>query len=288
MSIKKTRLSIIMMACLSLLLVGCTNPYTPAGHEGYVFEKPRFWGQGGFQGTIAGPQNYGLSMWNNVVINIDMRPTTYAEEFEILAKDDLNVAFQFHAVIAVEPGRVEDVVQRYGGTDWYNRFVRESFRTFVRDSVQKYESREIKANRNAIAEEVKLQLQTYLQGTPFYLVNLVVGNIDYPEIVAKAVEEKLAAQQLLEEKQVQKEIAIRDAEIRVEEAKGIAEAQRIINSTLTAYYLQHEAIQAQQSMANSPNHTTVYIPVGTNGLPLVQPLESTTPNNPNPSAPSPN
>jgi len=269
MNTQKKGLSMIVLACLSLILMGCTNPYTPAGHEGYVFERPRLWGQGGFRGVVAGPRNYGLSAWNNVVINIDMRPTTYAEEFKILAKDDLNVAFQFHAVIAVVPGRVEDVVQRYGGTDWYNRFVRQSFRTFVRDSVQKYESRKIKSNRDAIAAEVNQLLQTYLDGTPFKLVNLVVGNIDYPEIVARAVEKKLAAQQLLEEKQVQKEIAKQDAEIRIEEAKGIAQAQRIINSTLTAYYLQHEAIQAQQIMANSPNHTTVYIPVGANGLPLV-------------------
>ena len=96
-----------------------------------------------------------------------------------------------------------------------------------------------------------------------------MGNIDYPDVVARAVEKKLAAQQLLEEKETQKQIAQKDAEIRIEEAKGIAEAQRIINSTLTENYLQHEAINAQLRMAESPNHTTVYIPVGTNGIPLV-------------------
>lgn len=262
----------------TFVLVGCSNPYTPAGHEGYVFEKPIYWGKGGYKATVIGPRNYGLALLqNNVVINIDMRPTTYAEEFNILARDDLNVAFQFHAVIAVESGRVKDVVQKYGGAEWYPRFVRESFRTFVRDAVQQYDSRAIKTNRNAIAAEVTQRLQIYLQGTPFRLINLIVGNIDYPPIVAEAVEKKLAAQQLLEEKQIQKEIAKKDAEIRIEEAKGIAEAQKIINSTLTAYYLQHEAIQAQQKMANSPNHTTVYIPVGTNGLPLVNVTESTTP-----------
>jgi regulator of protease activity HflC (stomatin/prohibitin superfamily) len=101
----------------------------------------------------------------------------------------------------------------------------------------------------------------------------VVGNIDYPPIVAKAVEKKLASLQLLAEKATQREIAKRDAEIRIEEAKGIAEAQRIINATLTANYLQHEAIQAQLHMADAPNHTTVYIPVGTNGIPLVQQVD---------------
>lgn len=60
------------------------------------------------------------------------------------------------------------------------------------------------------------------------------------------------------------------ADIRVVEAKGIAEAQRIINATLTDKYLQHEAIQAQTTLANSPNHTTVYIPSGENGIPIVR------------------
>jgi hypothetical protein len=54
----------------------------------------------------------------------------------------------------------------------------------------------------------------------------VVGNIDYPEIVAKAVEKKLAAQQFLAEKDTQREIAKRDAEIRVEKVKGVAESQK--------------------------------------------------------------
>lgn len=65
--------------------------------------------------------------------------------------------------------------------------------------------------------------------------------------------------------QVQKQ----KAQIKIEEAKGIAEAQRIINQSLTPLYLQHEAIQAQEAMANSPNHTTIYIPSGQNGIPLV-------------------
>lgn len=63
------------------------------------------------------------------------------------------------------------------------------------------------------------------------------------------------------------------AQIRVVEARGIAEAQQIINATLTDKYLQHEAIQAQEKMAGSPSHTVVYVPSGQNGLPLVKTVE---------------
>ena len=248
---------------------GCTNPHAPAGHEGYVFEEPRVFGQGGFRGAVTGPGNYGISAWRNRVVNIDVRPTTYTEEFSILVKDDLNVAFDVHAVMKVQQGEIRSVVEAFGGPQWYERFVKEPFRTIVRQSVQEYSSRELKSERDDIASSIEAALSAYLERAPFEVVRLAVGNIDYPAVVSQAVEKKLAAKQLLEEKQTQREIAQRDAEIRVEEAKGIAAAQKIINATLTPNYLQHEAIQAQRSMASAPNHTTVYIPVGPNGLPLV-------------------
>ena len=71
------------------------------------------------------------------------------------------------------------------------------------------------------------------------------------------------------------EVEKQKAEIKVQEAKGIAEAQQIINATLTDRYLQHEAIQAQEKMAESPNHTTIYIPSGNNGIPLVNTIDPT-------------
>ncbi len=260
-----------IVAGLAVLgLTACTNPSTPAGQEGYVYEKPRVFGEGGYQGSMVGPANFGMSLLRNEVINIDMRPNTYTEAFQILANDDLNIRFDFHAVISIETGSVKTVIEQFGGENWYQRFVRETFRTYVRDIVQKYDSGELKTNREKIALEVTVRLQKYLSSTPFNLANVVVGNINYPAIVANAVEKKLAAQQLLSEKETQKQIARKDAEIRVEEAKGIAQAQKIINATLTPNYLQHEAINAQMKMAESPNHTTVYIPVGNNGVPLVK------------------
>ena len=267
--IKRIITALLLLIASASGVWGCTNPHAPAGHEGYVFEDPRILGEGGFRGVVRGPGNYGISAFRNRSINVDTRPTTYTEQFSILVKDDLNVSFDVHAVMKVEQGRVRAVVEEYGGEQWYERFVKEPFRTIVRQSVQEYSSRELKSERDDIAAAIETALNGYLENTPFEMVRLAVGNIDYPVVVSQAVEKKLAAKQLLEEKETQREIAQRDAEIRIEEAKGIAAAQKIINETLTPNYLQHEAIQAQRAMANSPNHTTVYIPVGPNGLPLV-------------------
>ena len=260
--------ALLLMFCL-FFTTGCTNPSTPSGHEGYVYENPRVWGNGGFVGMLTGPENYGFSIWRNEVINVDLRPLTYVEEFNILTKDELNISFRWQSIIKIKPGVIKKVVEQYGGSQFYDRFVKEPLRSMVRNSVQSFNSREVKDNRVKIANKVLQELREYLRETPFIVVSGVVGNIDYPEVVTKAVEKKLAAKQLLEEKETQREIAKRDAEIKIEEARGIAEAQRIIDKTLTKNYLQHEAIKAMLKMADSPNNTTIYIPSGANGVPLV-------------------
>jgi hypothetical protein len=269
----KILLAVILLLGSSLLFIGCTNPSTPAGHEGYVKENPRVWGKGGFRGSLIGPANYGVSLWRNEVENVDFRPQTYAETFNILAKDELNISFRFQTIIKVKPETIRGVVEEFAGTQFYPRYIKEPLRAMVRKNVQALESRQVKEKRTEIAESVMAELDEYLSNTPFVAVSGVVGNIDYPAVVTLAVEKKLAAKQLLDEKETQREIAKKDAEIRIEEAKGIAEAQRIINSTLTQNYLQHEAINAQLKMASSPNHTTVYIPSGTNGIPIVETIK---------------
>ena len=261
--------AVLLVGLFGLLGIFGTNPNTPAGHEGYIYESPRMFGNGGFRGELKGPSNYGISLWRNEATNVDFRPKTYPETFKILAKDELNISFRFQSIIKVKSGTIRTVVEDYAGEAFYDRYIKEPLRAMVRKHVQSLKSREIKEKRKEIAAAVAADLEKHLKGTPFILVSSVVGNIDYPPVVTQAVEKKLAAQQLLDEKETQREIAKKDAEIRIEEAKGIAEAQKIINTTLTQNYLQHEAIQAQLKMASSPNHTTVYIPSGANGIPLM-------------------
>ena len=98
--------------------------------------------------------------------------------------------------------------------------------------------------------------------SPFVISSVVVGNVQYPSEVADAVARKLAATQELERKDTEIAIERKDRTKREVQAAGIASAMQIIRGQLSAMYIQHEAIEAQKLMVNSPNHTTVYIPVG--------------------------
>jgi hypothetical protein len=68
---------------------------------------------------------------------------------------------------------------------------------------------------------------------------------------------------------VQTEIAKKEADIRVTEARGISESNRIIAGSLTREYLQHEANQALMKFAEKGSSHTVVIPAGTNIAPLI-------------------
>ena len=108
----------------------------------------------------------------------------------------------------------------------------------------------------------------------------VVGQ--YPEEVSNAVSRKLAATQELLRKDTEIEIERKEPTKREVQAQGIANAMQIIRGQLSPLYIQHEAIESQKAMVNSPNHTVVYIPVGPMGVPLTGTMDAAAPLPPRP------
>jgi hypothetical protein len=103
----------------------------------------------------------------------------------------------------------------------------------------------------------------------FYGIGFFIRWYDRYQIRQDANNEVLVNEIRIRQQEQLIQVEKQKADIRVQEALGISEAQKIINATLTNQYLQHEAIQAQEKMANSPNHTTIYIPSGNNGIPII-------------------
>ncbi|MBI4143188.1 hypothetical protein HY480_04920 [Candidatus Uhrbacteria bacterium] len=262
--------------------MGCSNPETPAGYVGYVTHGS-IMGKAEYVGTQLGPTSTGCG-WLLNVVNVSITPYTYSEAFSgpsaVLSKDNLKIEFAVHAVFRIRRDEVKDFVENYSTLagdnpsdkvvqDAYDNFLKEPLRTFARDEIQKYNGLDVKDQITPIGDAIMKRAQALTEGTPFDIASIVVGNIQYPAEVADAVSEKLAATQELERKHTEVEIERAEKEKRIVQAEGIAAAMQIINVRLTPAYLQHEAIEAQKAMVGSPNHTTVYIPVGPMGVPIV-------------------
>ncbi len=270
-------LAVLALGTIAVGIIGCTNPSTPAGYVGYVTKHP-YTMPARFYELQTGPTSTGLG-WMLEVTNISVTPNTSTEQFvgptAVLAKDNLHIEFQAHLLWKVEPQNVKDFVEKYGETgenplnNAYVNFIKEPFRTYTRDEVQKYDGLDIKDNIDAIGSAVQDRILALTKGTPFTIISVVIGNIQYPDTVAQSVANKLAATHVLEQTTIEIQTAKAKAQIREADAEGVAKAMDTINQKLTPLYVQYEAIQAQQKMVDSPNHTEIYIPVGPMGVPIV-------------------
>ena len=244
--------------------LGSSNPFTPAGYVGYL-TKGAIVGRSHFYGIQRGPTSSGRT-WLLDVTNVSVTPYTYTEDFTgnetVLSRDNLKIAFRVHTVWRIDDSKVPLFMERYSTTAGrhdvekepdaivkvaYGNFVREPLRTFARDEVQRRNGLEIKDALIPIGEAVLTRIRAYTAETPFIVTNVVVGNVQYPSEVSDAVSRKLAATQELQ----------------------------IIRGQLSPMYVQHEAIEAQKAMVNSPNHTVVYIPVGPMGVTLTGTFSTT-------------
>jgi len=278
-------------------VLGSTNPFTPAGYVGYL-TKGAVIGHSRFYGVQRGPTSAGRT-WLLDVTNVSITPYTYTEDFSreeaVLSRDNLKIEFRVHTVWHVDDTKVPLFMDRFSTTVGrsalekdpdaivkmaYGNFVREPLRTFARDEVQRRNGLEVKDALIAIGDAVLARIQRYAAGSPFMINSVVVGNVQYPEEVATAVSRKLAATQELQRKDTEIEIERKERTKREVQAQGIANAMEIIRGQLSAMYIQHEAIEAQKLMVNSPNHTVVYIPVGPMGVPLTATFNATEPKGP--------
>jgi regulator of protease activity HflC (stomatin/prohibitin superfamily) len=278
-------------------LLGASNPFTPAGYVGYL-TKGAVIGHSRFYGVQRGPTSAGRT-WLLEVTNVSVTPYTYTEDFSrndsVLSRDNLKIEFQVHTVWHVDDSRIPLFMDRFSTTAGraalekdpdaivkiaYGNFVREPLRTFARDEVQRRNGLEVKDALIAIGDAVLARIQRYAAGSPFVISSVVVGNVQYPEEVATAVSRKLAATQELQRKDTEIEIERKERTKREVQAQGIANAMEIIRGQLSGMYIQHEAIEAQTLMVNSPNHTVVYIPVGPMGVPLTGAFNATEPRGP--------
>jgi len=289
---------VVLLGVLGLVwLLGSSNPFTPAGYVGYL-TKGAVIGHSRFYGVQRGPTSAGRT-WLLDVTNVSITPYTYSEDFShdeaVLSRDNLKIEFRVHTVWHVDDARIPLFMDRFSTTVGratlekdpdaivkiaYGNFVREPLRTFARDEVQRRNGLEVKDALIPIGDAVLARIQRYAAGSPFVISSVVVGNVQYPVEVATAVSRKLAATQELQRKDTEIEIERKERTKREVQAQGIANAMEIIRGQLSAMYIQHEAIEAQKLMVNSPNHTVVYIPVGPMGVPLTGTFSATEPRGP--------
>ena len=128
------------------------------------------------------------------------------------------------------------------------------------------------------------KLQALFEERYIRIDQVAINHIDYDDTVTRAISGKIATKQQAEQKKIEVEVALRNAEIARTTAQGVsdatriqaegdasaivlrgkaqAEAQEAVNKTLTPRYLQFKAFDQR-------NASYFFVPMGKDGLPLI-------------------
>jgi regulator of protease activity HflC (stomatin/prohibitin superfamily) len=189
------------------------------------------------------------------------------ERIEAQTSEQLNVNLEVSLLYRIDGANAPDLFQRIGSeTQIKNRIVLNSVRNGVRDAVATKSINEIfSPNRREVAAAMKEAIQDKA-GDRIEVLDVFVRDVQAPERVRQAIEEKLQREQNVAAERFQTEIIQERARQKIEEAKGIAEAQQIISEGLTPAYLTFYYIE---QLGKLPAGSVVYVPTE-GGIPLMR------------------
>lgn len=216
---------------------------------------------------------YWRAPWNDVYV-YDVRWQSYTETVDALSADDLQVNIK--AVVILRPIAEEiHFLAQEVGSDFYARIVRPEFMAAVRSVVSGYPMVTVPEKSVEIANKVQGVVVEKLKGRHLDIQSIALADVDFPQIVLGAIEQKQAKEQQKEQKEFELIIAEKDAEIARRRARGEGDAIRIrsegeaqgmqiraegqaraqekITKTLTPEYLRYK-------LYDSPNSKVVLVP----------------------------
>jgi len=209
--------------------------------------------------------------WNSVLV-YSVQWRSYTEEIQVLTEDDLHIQVDVSVVVRPIASELHNL-QMEIGSDYYLNIIKPEFQTVVRSEMANYIMVEI-PEKSAMIEGVILEkLKDRIKGKHLQLDTVAIDHIQFTPRMLSAIEAKLTKEQEQIQKEFELQIEVKDAEIArarargqadsaIIRAKGQAEAQKLIDKTLTKRFLQYKAF-------DSTNTKFIYVPTGRDGLPII-------------------
>lgn len=209
-------------------------------------------------------------------IVIDMSDLTPKAK-DNLSLRDMDVSIYYRT----SPGSISELSAKYASqsarhTDGYfmpaYELVWRIARNACYEEIAKLDSLVIHTQREQLGVAIAKTLQEELDRNDpgvFVVSRAVIRSVQTDPSIEQSIQQAVANQKKLEAMQVQTEIAKREADIKVTEARGIAESNQIIAGSLTREYLQHEANLALFKFAEKGNSNTIVVPSGMSVAPLI-------------------
>ncbi len=220
--------------------------------------------------NILGAGLHVIAPWNSMII-YDVREQKIDETMDILDKNGLAVHVDISVRFNPMYNKIGEIHELFG-VNYVNKLVIPEVRSEVRKVMGRYTSEEIySTKRTEVEAEIVKETENVLKNPKNNIVlkAVLIRSIVIPEKIKAAIEKKIQAKQeaLAYRFILEKEKA--EADRKRIEAEGEANANKIINSSLTRELLQMRGIEATIKLSQSQNAKVIVIGSGKDGLPLI-------------------
>ncbi|MBD2177545.1 prohibitin family protein [Pseudanabaena sp. FACHB-1998] len=205
------------------------------------------------------------------VIQFSTRLRDVKEEIAATSKEGLALGIDISVQYRLDPAKAASVYTNIGLEE--REIVISRFRSISREIVAGYPAEAVYATkREEISLKLADKLRSQLAPLGFIVDEALLRNVKVPETLQAAIQQRLKSEQENLQMKFVLEKETQEAERKRIEAKGAADAQKILAEGLTPAVLQLRAIEATEKLSLSPNSKIVILGSGQN-TPLILPLD---------------
>jgi len=185
-----------------------------------------------------------------------------------LSADGLTLTLEVTVWYRLNPGDAPQLLRTIG-VNYVDKIVRPAIRTSLRDMSVLYIATDIySGKRENYVRAVTENMEKSFTGRGIILEKVLLRNVALPDKVREAIDEKISAEQRAQQMVFVLQKERQEAERKEIEAIGIAEAQRVINKTISQPYLQWKYIETLKELVNSPNNSFIITPFDQELIPM--------------------
>lgn len=207
------------------------------------------------------------------IIKLTTKFNSISTQSSVLTEDNLTINVEVTLFYKLMPGKYKYIYSNFGGKlrNIEKTILSPAMHSAVREACSTMDWDTLSTHREQLRVLISKKLNVVLKEKGFSIKNVMINDIEPPQKIKNAVMAKLQAQQEVMQMAFEKQKAIKEAQIKIVEATGIAKAQQIIQKRLTPLYVQYYAIQAYKKLATSKNTTFVIMPTNPkgSGLPMI-------------------
>ena len=208
-----------------------------------------------------------VAPWNEVQV-YELRQQEYFDAMNVLSSNGLDIALD--ATIWYQPEEKNlGILHKTKGTKYLERLVKPALRSATREVVGRYTPEEIySSKRGVIQDEILIEIKKILDSQFVQVNKVLVRDVTLPPTIKSAIERKLKQEQEALEYEFRLIKASKEAEKQRIEARGKADANRILSASLTDKILKDKGIEATLKLSESTNSKVVIVG-GKDGMPLI-------------------